>query len=143
MKTFSQSAAPMGPPPPTPSDRLLKTDIAQVGSLRKDIPLYRFRYIDGAETYVGVMAQDVLPVMPEAISTNEQGFMLVDYAKLGTRMVPWAEWQAIHGDAPSEIAVKIIHGSAPMGPPPPPPESDRQLKTDIVRVGTLKVFGKP
>ena len=141
MKTLSQPAAPMGPPPPTPSDRLLKADISQVGSLREDIPLYRFRYIDGAETYVGVMAQDVLAVMPEAISTNDDGFMLVDYAKLGTRMVSWAEWLAIHGDARSEILVEGIQGPAPMGPPPP--TSDRRLKTDITRVGSLRVFRKP
>jgi hypothetical protein len=142
MKTSSRSVAPMGPPPPTPSDRLLKTDISQVGSLRADIPLYRFRYIDGAETYVGVMAQDVLPVMPEAISTNDDGFMLVDYSKLGTRMVSWAEWLAVHGDARSEILVEGIQvqGPAPMGPPP---ESDRRLKTDITRVGSLRVFRKP
>ncbi len=136
MTKSSRSTAPMGPPPPTPSDRLLKTDVAQVGWLREDIPLYRFRYTGGgAEEYVGVMAQDVLPVVPEAITTNEQGFMFVDYAKLGTRMMPWAEWQALHGAA-------RLQGSAPMGPPLPT-ESDRRLKTDIEQVGLLTVFRKP
>lgn len=130
------SAAPMGPPPPTPSDRLLKTDVAQVGLLREEIPLYRFRYIaGGSEEYVGVMAQDVLPILPEAVTTDEQGFMFVDYEKLGTRMMPWAEWQALHG------AVRA-QGSAPMGPPPPP-VSDRRLKTDIEQVGLLTVFRRP
>jgi hypothetical protein len=78
----------------TPSDRRLKTDIVRVGQLRAGIPLYRFRYIGRDEVHVGVMAQDVLPVVPEAVITDASGFMRVDYRRLGTRMMTLAEWQA-------------------------------------------------
>ena len=78
----------------TPSDRRLKTDIAQIAMLRPGIPLYRFRYISRDEVHVGVMAQDVLPVVPEAVTTDASGFMRVDYQRLGTRMMTLAEWQA-------------------------------------------------
>jgi hypothetical protein len=76
------------------SDRRLKTDIVQVGTLRAGIPLYRFRYIGRDEVHVGVMAQDVLPVVPEAVVTDASGFMRVDYRRLGTRMMTLTEWEA-------------------------------------------------
>jgi hypothetical protein len=80
--------------PTKDSDRRLKTDIMQVGQLRAGIPLYRFRYIGRDEVHVGVMAQDVRTVVPEAVITDASGFMRVDYARLGTRMMTFAEWQA-------------------------------------------------
>jgi hypothetical protein len=43
---------------------------------------------------VGVMAQDVLRQVPEAVITGASGLMRVDYARLGTRMMSWAEWEA-------------------------------------------------
>ena len=76
-----------------PSDRRLKTDIVQVGILRAGIPLYRFRYLLNEVVYVGVMAQDVLPIVPEAVTTDAAGFMRVDYGRLGTRFMSLEEWQ--------------------------------------------------
>ena len=76
------------------SDRRFKTDIVQISILRAGIPLYRFRYRWSEAIYVGVMAQDVLPIVPEAVSTDAAGFMRVDYARLGTRFVSLQEWQA-------------------------------------------------
>jgi hypothetical protein len=80
--------------PTAASDRRLKTDIVQVGLLRAGIPLYRFRYLGRDEVFVGVMAQDVLPVVPEAVTTDASGFMRVDYQRLGMRMMTLAEWEA-------------------------------------------------
>ena len=79
---------------PIDSDRRLKTDIVQVGLLRAGIPLYRFRYIGRDDVHVGVMAQDVLPVVPEAVITDASGFMRVDYRRLGTRMMTLTDWEA-------------------------------------------------
>jgi hypothetical protein len=76
------------------SDRRLKTDIVRVGLLRAGIPLYRFRYFWSDEVHVGVMAQDVLAVVPEAVITGASGFMQVDYTRLGTRMMTLAEWES-------------------------------------------------
>jgi hypothetical protein len=67
--------APMGPPPPpTPSDIRLKTDIRQIGTTAHNLPLYSFRYIGKDDHYEGVMAQDVLEVMPSAVSVGEDGY---------------------------------------------------------------------
>ena len=78
----------------TKSDRRLKSNISQVGSLPSGLNLYRFRYSGGKTDYVGVMAQEVLEVAPEAVVTGADGFMLVDYAALGTRMMTYADWES-------------------------------------------------
>src|SRR5690349_5064189 len=49
------------------SDVRLKTDIEQVGTTVYGLPLYHFRYKTGSDRFAGVMAQDVLEVMPDAV----------------------------------------------------------------------------
>ena len=68
------------------SDARLKTDIDQVGTTVYGLPLYQFRYKTGAARFEGVMAQDVLEVMPDAVITGEDGFYRVNYGRLGIRM---------------------------------------------------------
>ena len=68
------------------SDIRLKTDIEKVGVAENGLPLYNFRYLWSDVVYQGVMAQDVLQVYPEAVSTMPSGFMAVRYEKLGMRM---------------------------------------------------------
>ena len=70
----------------TTSDVRLKTDIEQVGTTVYGLPLYRFRYKTGPERFQGVMAQDVLQVMPDAVVRGEDGYYRVKYAELGIRM---------------------------------------------------------
>jgi len=67
----------------TSSDIRLKEDIRRVGTTAHGLPLYQFRYRGQAGVYEGVMAQDVLGVMAEAVETDADGMMRVDYAKLG------------------------------------------------------------
>lgn len=68
------------------SDRRLKTNVARVGTTVFGLPLYRFSYLGGSEMFTGVMAQDVLGVMPGAVSRDASGFYNVDYAMLGIAM---------------------------------------------------------
>lgn len=72
--------------PAQESDRRLKTDFRRVGSTVFGLPLYDFRYIGGREVYRGLMAQDVLSVMPDAVVTGSDGFMRVRYGMLGVSM---------------------------------------------------------
>ncbi len=65
------------------SDLRLKTDIQRIGTAAHGLPLYTFRYLGETALYEGVMAQDVLGVMPEAVSTGEDGYYRVDYELLG------------------------------------------------------------
>lgn len=63
------------------SDARLKTDIERVGTLDNGLPVYLYRYKAGGPPHIGVMAQDVEKVKPEAVYTNAAGFRLVDYAE--------------------------------------------------------------
>ena len=75
------------------SDIRLKRDIAQVGE-HNGINLYRFRYLWSNTTYVGVMAQEVAAVKPEAVLRGADGYLRVDYGRLGLRLQTWDEWTA-------------------------------------------------
>jgi hypothetical protein len=76
-----------------PSDIRLKRDVLRVGRLANGLPLYRFRYLWSDIVCVGVIAQEVLPVVPEAVLVDKNGFMRVDYDRLGMRMMTWEEWE--------------------------------------------------
>ena len=70
----------------TASDVRLKEDVQRVGTTVFGLPLYHFKYIGAPETYEGVMAQDVLQVMPGAVSAGADGHYRVNYGALGTSM---------------------------------------------------------
>ena len=73
---------PMGPPPPV-SDVRLKTNIQRIGTAAHNLPLYAFSYLDEGGVYEGVMAQDVMNVMPAAVVVGEDGYYRVKYEMLG------------------------------------------------------------
>ena len=68
------------------SDLRLKQDLHRIGTTVFGLPLYHFRYRGQAETYEGVLAQDVLQVMPSAVSLAADGYYRVNYGALRTRM---------------------------------------------------------
>jgi hypothetical protein len=74
------------------SDRRLKTGIARVATLPSGLGLYRFKYLWGDVEYVGVMAQEVLDVMPGAVVGDAGGFLRVDYHMLGLEMLTYDAW---------------------------------------------------
>jgi hypothetical protein len=63
------------------SDKRLKKNINRIGTSIMGFPVYAFDYIWGGDRQVGVMAQDVVKVMPEAVSTVS-GYMAVDYGMI-------------------------------------------------------------
>lgn len=71
------------------SDRRLKENIVRVGvDERTGLSLYEFNYKDHPEMrFRGVLADEVLEYMPEAVATDPNGFMAVNYSKLGIEMV--------------------------------------------------------
>ena len=70
-----------------PSDSRLKENVTRIGTTRHGLPFYTFSYRGRPEIYAGVMAQDVLKVMPEAVSVSDNGYYAVDYQKLKLRMM--------------------------------------------------------
>lgn len=65
----------------TASDRRLKENLVRVSETTKGIPTYIFNYIGDKARQLGVMAQDVIKVIPEAVGFKD-GFMTVDYGKV-------------------------------------------------------------
>jgi hypothetical protein len=69
------------------SDERLKTNIEKVGSLENGLNLYSYNYKDGYDLpegkQIGVMAQEVEAIMPEAVVEMDNGFKAVNYAMLG------------------------------------------------------------
>ena len=75
------------------SDIRLKEDITPLGRLDNGIGIYRFRYKGNDRTaYVGVMAQEVLEVMPSAVSRGRDGYLRVRYGRLGLALTTWDAW---------------------------------------------------
>jgi hypothetical protein len=63
------------------SDRRFKTDIERIGVLDNGLGVYRYRYKAGGPVHIGVMADEVKAVKPEAIITID-GVDYVDYGRL-------------------------------------------------------------
>jgi hypothetical protein len=62
------------------SDRTTKEEIRQVGTAHNGLPIYAFRYKIGGPTRIGLMADEVEGVNPEAVITVN-GIKMVDYEK--------------------------------------------------------------
>lgn len=71
------------------SDRRMKTGIEPVGKLDNGLTVYAFRYKHGGPVQIGLMAQEVAQVVPDAVVEIE-GVLHVDYRK--------ACQAGVHGD---------------------------------------------
>lgn len=63
------------------SDKRVKTDIQRVGVTDNGLPIYTYRYKWGGPIQMGVMAQDVEKVKPEAV-TEFYGIKMVNYSMI-------------------------------------------------------------
>ena len=80
------------------SDINLKQDIVPLARLDNGLELYRFRYRDGDPTiYVGVMAQEVRNIDPRSVWRGRDGYLRVDYDRIGVKFMTWKEWVARSG----------------------------------------------
>jgi len=64
------------------SDRRLKRDIYHIGAFPSGVPLYIFRFHGFDDWHVGVMADEVLDFIPQAVSEHESGYLQVNYSLL-------------------------------------------------------------
>jgi hypothetical protein len=71
---------------PVPSDRRIKHSVSHIGMTVLGLPLYRFSYVGRDGVFEGVMAQDVMQVLPEAVTAGSDGILRVDYGRLGIAM---------------------------------------------------------
>jgi Protein of unknown function (DUF3300) len=76
------------------SDVALKHDVTLLGHLDNGLALYRFAYHGSDKAYVGVMAQDVQAIMPEAVVRGRDGYLRVSYDKIGLKLQTYEQWIA-------------------------------------------------
>jgi hypothetical protein len=63
------------------SDRRLKTNIQRISTRRDGLGVYEFEYIWGGGKHIGLMAQEVLGIYPDAVG-NVGGYYTVDYSRV-------------------------------------------------------------
>jgi outer membrane immunogenic protein len=77
------------------SDARLKRDITLVGRLDDGLGLYSYRYLWSDTVYVGVMAQEVALIRPDAVVRGAlDDYLRVDYSRLGLTLMTLPEWDA-------------------------------------------------
>jgi len=74
------------------ADVRLKRDVRQMATLDNGIKLYRYRDRWSPTVFVGVLAQEVAQVIPEAVSKDADGYLLVDYRRLGLQLRTYRDW---------------------------------------------------
>jgi hypothetical protein len=86
------------------SDINVKHDIVLLGRLDNGLGFYRFSYNGSDRAYVGVMAQEVQAIMPEAVVRGSDGYLRVHYDQLGLQMQTWEAWVASGERIPATAA---------------------------------------
>jgi hypothetical protein len=64
------------------SDARLKEDIEPVGILASGLRVVHYRYRGCAQWFIGVLAQEALKIIPDAVAIHPSGFLMVDYSKV-------------------------------------------------------------
>ena len=83
------------------SDIALKHDIVQLGYLANGLGYYRFSYLGSSKAYVGVIAQEVQRVTPQAVTRGSDGYLRVYYDKLGLKLRTYSDWLSSGANIPS------------------------------------------
>ena len=87
------------------SDIALKHDIQLLGHLDNGLGFYRFSYNGSHKAYVGVIAQEVRTVMPQAVARGRDGYLRVFYDRLGVKFESYDRWIATGAHVPAGAAV--------------------------------------
>ena len=76
------------------SDIALKHDVVLLGHLANGLGYYRFSYLGSSKPYVGVIAQEVQSLVPEAVTRGSDGYLRVHYEQLGLKLRSYTDWLA-------------------------------------------------
>lgn len=87
------------------SDIALKHDVVLLGHLDNGLGYYRFSYLGSQKAYVGVMAQEVQTVMPDAVRRGNDGYLRVHYDRLGLKFRTYRDWLAAGGQIPTRSRI--------------------------------------
>jgi endosialidase-like protein len=87
------------------SDLALKNNVVLLGHLDNGLGFYRFSYIGSTLPYVGVIAQEVQALMPEAVTRGRDGYLRVYYRKLGLELRTYRAWLASGARLPTSVGL--------------------------------------
>lgn len=87
------------------SDLALKHDVVLLGRLDNGLGYYRFSYLGSNKAYVGVIAQEVRQVMPQAVERGADGYLRVHYEKLGISFSSYEKWLAAGAHLPKKAGM--------------------------------------
>jgi hypothetical protein len=79
--------------------------VVLLGWLGNGLGYYRFAYNGSEKAYVGVVAQEVGAVRPDAVTRERDGYLRVFYEKLGLRFQSYDDWVASGARLPEIPAV--------------------------------------
>ena len=75
-----------------------------LGRLDNGLGFYRFVYNGGDKPYVGVMAQEVRAIAPDAVARGDDGYLQVRYDRLGLKFESYDRWISSGARIPSAAA---------------------------------------
>ena len=85
-KTYDNTAPSGQGAGPMASDIRLKENLVMVGQSLSGLNIYEWNYIWGSSRYRGVIAQEVLKIVPEAVKIMQNGFLAVYYDLIDVNM---------------------------------------------------------
>jgi hypothetical protein len=83
----------------------LKHDVVLLGHLANGLGYYRFSYLGSSKPYVGVIAQEVQSLVPEAVTRGSDGYLRVHYEQLGLKFRSYTDWLARGAKIPTSPEV--------------------------------------
>jgi hypothetical protein len=87
------------------SDLALKHDVVLLGHLDNGLGYYRFSYVGSDKAYVGVVAQEVQSVRPDAVTRGRDGYLRVYYDRLGIKFRTYQDWLAGGAHIPTRARI--------------------------------------
>jgi hypothetical protein len=91
------------------SDINLKHDISLIRRLDNGLGFYRFSYNGSDKAYVGVMAQEVQALMPDAVVRGRDGYLRVFYDRLGVKFETYDQWLVSGAHIPYSKDYQVRH----------------------------------
>jgi hypothetical protein len=76
-----------------------------LGHLDNGLGYYRFSYLGSGKAFVGVIAQEVQALMPDAVIRGSDGYLRVYYEKLGLEFRTYREWLASGAQIPKRSRI--------------------------------------
>jgi hypothetical protein len=74
------------------SDIAVKHDVRLLGHLDNGLGFYRFSYNGSDKAYVGVIAQEVQAIRPDAVTRGADGTLRVRYERIGVKFQTYDQW---------------------------------------------------